>query len=125
MKKIILASIAMSFAMSCLADDIPTLIIKTDTKENSILLKNISKVQYTDTEMVIKLNDGSSKSFIIDDIKEMSFDSMNETTFVNSTNTKGQNGMEIFDLNGLKKRDTNQKGIYIMKSGKETKKVKK
>lgn len=115
----------MSFAISCLADDIPTLIIKTDTKENSILLKDISKVQYTDTEMVIKLNDGSSKSFIIDDIKEMSFDSMNETTFVNSTNSKGQNGMEIFDLNGLKKRDTNQKGIYIMKSGKETKKVKK
>ena len=125
MKKIILASLAIILSLASYAEEVPALTIKTDAEENSILLKDISKVQYTETEMVIKLHDGTSKAFVIDDIKEMSFDNISETTFINTTNGKEQNGMAIFDLNGMKKHDAGKKGIYIIKSGKETKKVKK
>lgn len=125
MKKVFFASLAMVLSLASHAEEVPMLMIKTDAEEKSIQLKDIFKVQYTETEMIIKLNDGTSKAFVIDDIKEMSFDNISETTFLKSTNDKEQNGMALFDLNGRKKHDASKKGIYIIKSGKETKKVKK
>ena len=125
MKKIFLASLAMALSISCLAEETPVLTIKTDIAETTILLKDISKVQYTDAEMVVNLNDGSTKVFVIEDITLMTFNDINISTAIYSAEGKQPNATEIFDLNGIKKGDMKKKGMYIIKVGKETKKIKK
>lgn len=125
MKKIFLASLAMALSITCLAEETPVLTIKTDIAETTILLKDISKVQYTDAEMVVNLNDGSTKVFVIEDITLMTFNDINISTAIYSAEGKQSTTTEIFDLNGIKKGDMKKKGMYIIKVGKETKKIKK
>lgn len=125
MKKIFLASLAMALSITCLAEETPVLTIKTDIAETTIQLKDISKVQYTDAEMVVKLNDGSTKVFVIEDITLMTFNDINISTVIYSAEDKQSTATEIFDLNGIKKGDMKKKGMYIIKVGKETKKIKK
>lgn len=125
MKKIFLASLAMALSISCLAEETPVLTIKTDITETTIQLKDISKVQYTDAEMVVNLNDGSTKVFVIEDITLMTFNDMNISTAIYSAEGKQSTTTEIFNLNGIKKGDMKKKGMYIIKVGKETKKIKK
>lgn len=120
-----MASFAMALSMNCLADEFPVLMIKTNVTESSIQLKDINKVQYTETEMVVKLNDGTTKVFVIEDITSMDFDNININTAIQTLDSKEQQGMTIFDLKGIKKGNMNNKGIYIIKVGKETKKIKK
>lgn len=125
MKKIFLASLAMALSITCLAEETPVLTIKTDIAETTIQLKDISKVQYTDAEMVVNLNDGSTKVFVIEDITLMTFNDINISTAIYSAEDKQSTATEIFDLNGIKKGDMKKKGMYIIKVGKETKKIKK
>lgn len=125
MKKIFLASLAMALSISCLAEETPVLTIKTDIAETTIQLKDISKVQYTDAEMIVNLNDGSTKMFVIEDITLMTFNDINVSTAIYSAEDKQSTATEIFDLNGIKKGDMKKKGMYIIKMGKETKKIKK
>lgn len=125
MKKIFLASLAMALSITCLAEETPVLTIKTDIAETTIQLKDISKVQYTDAEMIVNLNDGSTKVFVIEDITLMTFNDINISTAIYSAEGKQSTATEIFDLNGIKKGDMKKKGMYIIKVGKETKKIKK
>lgn len=123
MKQKILTTIAMALSMTCLAEEMPTLKIKTGSAESSILLKDINRVNYTDTEMVINLLDGSSKTFVIDDIKSLAFDNMDPSTSIKTHDNKEQNNVSIFDISGIKRENTDKNSIYIIKSGKETKKI--
>lgn len=123
MKQKILTTIAMALSMTCLAEEMPTLKIKTGSAESSILLKDINRVNYTDTEMVINLFDGSSKTFVIDDIKSLAFDNMDPSTSIKTHDNKEQNNVSIFDINGIKRENTDKNSIYIIKSGKTTKKI--
>lgn len=123
MKQKILTTIAMALSLTCLAEEMPTLKIKTGSAENSILLKDINRVNYTDTEMVINLFDGSSKTFVIDDIKSLAFDNMDPSTSIKTHDNKEQNNVSIFDISGIKRENTDKNSIYIIKSGKTTKKI--
>lgn len=123
MKQKILTTIAMALSMTCLAEEMPTLKIKTGSAESSILLKDINRVNYTDTEMVINLFDGSSKTFVIDDIKSLAFDNMDPSTSIKTHDNKEQNNVSIFDISGIKRENTDKNSIYIIKSGKTTKKI--
>lgn len=123
MKQKILTTIAMTLSMTCLAEEMPTLKIKTGSAESSILLKDINRVNYTDTEMVINLFDGSSKTFVIDDIKSLAFDNMDPSTSIKTHDNKEQNNVSIFDISGIKRENTDKNSIYIIKSGKTTKKI--
>lgn len=109
--------------MTCLAEEMPTLKIKTGSAESSILLKDINRVNYTDTEMVINLFDGSSKTFVIDDIKSLAFANMDPSTSIKTHDNKEQNNVSIFDISGIKRENTDKNSIYIIKSGKTTKKI--
>ncbi|MGN1257240.1 MAG: hypothetical protein ACI4UA_08775, partial [Bacteroidaceae bacterium] len=55
------------------ADQIPALTIKTDVAEKTIALTEISKVNYTDTEMCITLRDGQLMTILMDSITSMKF----------------------------------------------------
>lgn len=123
MKQKILTTIAMALSMTCLAEEMPTLKIKTGSAESSILLKDINRVNYTDTEMVINLFDGSSKTFVIDDIKSLAFANMDPSTSIKTHDNKEQNNVSIFDISGIKRENTDKNSIYIIKSGKTTKKI--
>lgn len=123
MKQKILTTIAMTLSMTCLAEEMPTLKIKTGSAESSILLKDINRVNYTDTEMVINLFDGSSKTFVIDDIKSLAFDNMDPSTSIKTHDNKEQNNVSTFDISGIKRENTDKNSIYIIKSGKTTKKI--
>lgn len=123
MKQKILTTIAMALSLTCLAEEMPTLKIKTGSAESSILLKDINRVNYTDTEMVINLFDGSSKTFVIDDIKSLAFDNMDPSTSIKTHDNKEQNNVSIFDISGIKRENTDKNSIYIIKSGKTTKKI--
>lgn len=111
--------------MTCLAEEVPVLKIKTASAESSIQLKDINRVRYTNTDMVISLLDGSSKTFAIDDIKSLAFDNMDMSTDIKSFDFMTKDKVSIFDISGIKKADTDKKSIYIIKSGKETKKIRK
>lgn len=123
MKKEILASMAMMFAAHCVADNVPALKIKTEQVESSIQLSNIDKVQYTENEMIVKLKDGEVKTFIMDEILSMAFDNVEISTAINAAGNKSEGKAAYFDMKGLPVKDANKKGVYIIKVGKETKKI--
>lgn len=126
MKKLFTFGLSMSLFMPCLADTIPALIIKTDAAEQSISLADISKVSYTEKEMLIALHNGDKQTFIIDEIKGMKFaemdDSSSTTRIIESTEVKLPVG--IFRLDG-KRNSGNDKGknLLIIKTDKDTRKV--
>lgn len=123
MKKEILASLAMMFATHCVADNVPALKIKTAQVESSMQLSDIDKVQYTETEMIVKMKDGEMKTFVMDEIMSMAFDNVEISTAINAADSKAEGKAILFDLKGLPVKDANKKGVYIIKVGKETKKI--
>lgn len=126
MNKLFTLGLSLALFLPCLADTIPTLVIKTDAAEQSILLTDISKVSYTETEMHIALRNGEEQSFVIDDIKGMKFaetdDSSSTTRIVSSKEVKLPT--ITFRLDGTRQGNGDKvKNILIIKSDKDTRKV--
>lgn len=126
MKKLFTYGLCLALFTPCLANTIPTLVIKTDASERSISLAGISKVSYTETEMHIDMRNGDKHTFIIDEIKGMEFfetdDTTSPTRIVESKEVKLST--ITFRLDG-KRNGGNDKGknILIIKSDKDTRKV--
>lgn len=126
MNKLFTLGLSLALFLPCLADTIPTLVIKTDAVEQSIQLADISKVSYTETEMHIALRNGEEQSFVIDDIKGMKFaetdDSSSTTRIVSSKEVKLP--AITFRLDGIRQgKGDKVKNILIIKSDKDTRKV--
>ena len=126
MNKLFTLGLSLALFLPCLAETIPNLVIKTDAAEQSILLADISKVSYTETEMHIALRNGEEQSFVIDDIKGMKFaetdDSSSTTRIVSSKEVKLPT--ITFRLDGIRQGNGDKvKNILIIKSDKDTRKV--
>ena len=126
MNKLFTLGLSLALFLPCLAETIPNLVIKTDAAEQSILLADISKVSYTETEMHIALRNGEEQSFVIDDIKGMKFaetdDSSSTTRIVSSKEVKLPT--ITFRLDGTRQGNGDKvKNILIIKSDKDTRKV--
>lgn len=128
MTKTILTSItAAALSMTSFAESIPALYITTDSDSTVICLKDISKIQYTDTTMIVLQTDGTEKTIAMDSVLSMCFCNTEDSGLVQAALTATEDGDDertiLFDLNGIIQGNTNKKGIHIIKSGKETKKV--
>lgn len=126
-RKILMAITATVLSLTCMAEEVPVLSMHTDSDSTVISLKDIIKVQYNDTEMIVLLTDGSAKGFAMDRILSMAFLNVDDKeltpTAVGFTTKESESGTDIFDLNGIRQGCADTKGLYIIKKGKETKKV--
>lgn len=107
------------------ADKIPALTIKTEASEKTIALAEISKVNYTDTEMCLSLRDGQLVTILMDSITSMKFSLLEENASgiaITPTNSKGAT-QSIFLMDGTRARGNEKNQILIIKAGKETRKV--
>lgn len=120
MKKGIITFLASALITPCFAEEVPSLLIKTAETEQAVVLADIDKVTYTDTDMNIAMKDGNSRSFLMDDILEMVFTG---TSSINMTPTEANENEIIYTLDGIQVNNTDKKGIYIIKVGKETRKI--
>lgn len=122
MKRKVIAFFASALMMPCLAEEVPALLVKTSATELEVSLTDIGKVTYTETDMVVVMKDGSTRSFAMDDIVSMRFTSADPSAI--GTTTAGINGKEaIYTVDGVRTAKANNKGIYIIKVEKETRKV--
>ncbi len=98
------------------------MLVKTSATELEVSLTDIGKVTYTETDMVVVMKDGSTRSFAMDDIVSMRFTSADASAI--GTTAAGMNGKEaIYTVDGIRTANANKKGIYIIKVEKETRKV--
>lgn len=124
MKKLLLSLISPAIATLCLADNIPSLLIQTETAEQHISLAEISKVNYTDTEMCIAMRNGDKHTFIIDDIKGMKFAEIDESATRIVAGTEVKLPVKSFRLDGTRKSSNDKhKTITIIKTDKDTHKI--
>lgn len=107
------------------ADQIPALTIKTDVAEKTIALTEISKVNYTDTEMCITLRDGQMMTILMDSITSMKFTLTEEIAagIALSPGNSKEVPQRIFLLDGTRAKGNEKNQILIIKAGKETRKV--
>ena len=124
MKKIFLSFLSLALMVPCLADTLPALIIKTEVAEQNILLAEISKVNYTDTEMCIAMRNGDKLTFVIDDIKGMKFAEIDDSTTRIVAGSVVKLPVKNFRLDGTRKSEKDKrKTITIIKTDKDTRKV--
>ena len=124
MKKLFIFGLTLALSMSCLADNIPSLLIQTETAEQHISLAEISKVNYTDTEMCIAMRNGDKHTFIIDDIKGMKFAEIDESATRIVAGTEVKLPVKSFRLDGTRKSSNDKhKTITIIKTDKDTHKI--
>lgn len=121
MKRQIVVAFVMLLSAHCFADEVPSLKIKTELSESSVLLSNIDRVKYTEGNMVVKLKSGEELVFAMDDVELMTFENVDNTTAIKDAGDLCKNSG--FDLKGVSVKDDKKKGIYIIKVGKETKKI--
>lgn len=127
MKKHIIPLLAMALVVPCMADGIPALLIKTQVAEQSISLADISKVNYTATEMHIALRNGNTHTFVIDDIRSMKFGEISDSSSVTriASPADAKLPVSLFRIDGM--RTSGKSGshapVIIIKSGKDTRKV--
>lgn len=120
--------------LPCFADEVPSLKIKTGATEANIELSGIRNIKFSESNMVVNLKDGTEKSFSLDDITIMEFGST--TSAIKEILAEGSEDsiFSIADINGKtiikgKNKDFQglnmslQRGIYIITSGKTTKKI--
>ena len=120
--------------LPCFADEVPSLKIKTCDTEANIELSGIRNIKFSESNMVVNLKDGTKKSFSLDDITIMEFGST--TSAIKEILAEGSEDsiFSIADINGKtiikgKNKDFQglnmslQRGIYIITSGKTTKKI--
>lgn len=125
-RKILMTIAATALSMTCIAEEVPVLSITTDSDSTAISLGDISKVQYSDTEMIVLLNDGAARVFVMDRIRAMAFGSIDDKDMEPMGIALGDKDPDdegtVFDLSGIKRGNVNKRGVYIIKSGKETRK---
>lgn len=126
MNRFLAFGLTLAFVISSLADTIPTLIIKTDAAEQHISLADINKVNYSETEMYISMRNGDKQTFVIDEIKGMKFAEIDDSAVPNRivAGTEVKLHTRGFRLDGIRKMsDDKSKGIIIIKTDKDTRKV--
>ena len=123
MRRTLFTLMVTALAVPCLADDVPALTIKTTEAENTIALSSIAKVTYTDTAMVIFLKDSSTQTFDMDHITAMTFTATDVATQIGTLKEDAAVGTAVYTLGGVRTNGTNKKGLYIIKLGKDFKKV--
>ena len=106
----------------CFAEEIPALLVKTVETEQEVGLADIGKVTYTETDMVLVMKDGSTMSIPMDDIVSMAFTSL-QPSLTSMTVEDAENTEAIYTISGVKTAKTAHKGIYIIKVGKEIRKI--
>lgn len=108
----------------CLADTVPALLIQTSKSEETLSLAEISKVNYTDTEMCIAMRNGDKLTFVIDDIKGMKFAEIDDSTTRIVAGSVVKLPVKNFRLDGTRKSEKDKrKTITIIKTDKDTRKV--
>lgn len=126
MKKTMISLLATALVTPCLAESVPALLIRTEAAEQTIALVEISKVNYTETEMLVSMRDGGVCAFVIDEITAMKFTQMEvETTAVDEApGADAKAPVGIFRLDGTRAMAGDGKHeILIMKADKDTRKV--
>lgn len=126
MNRLLAFGLTLAFVIPGLADTIPTLIIKTDAAEQHISLADINKVNYSETEMYISMRNGDKQTFVIDEIKGMKFAEIDDSAVPNRivAGTEVKFPTRGFRLDGIRKMsDDKSKGIIIIKTDKDTRKV--
>lgn len=124
MKKIFLSFLSLALMVPCLADTVPALLIQTSKSEETLSLAEISKVNYTDTEMCIAMRNGDKLTFVIDDIKGMKFAEIDDSTTRIVAGSVVKLPVKNFRLDGTRKSEKDKrKTITIIKTDKDTRKV--
>lgn len=124
MNKLLTFGLTLAFSIPSMADTLPALIIKTEVAEQNILLAEISKVNYTDTEMCIAMRNGDKLTFVIDDIKGMKFAEIDDSTTRIVAGSVVKLPVKNFRLDGTRKSEKDKrKTITIIKTDKDTRKV--
>ncbi len=124
MKKIFLSFLSLALMVPCLADTVPALLIQTSKSEETLSLAEISKVNYTDTEMYIAMRNGDKLTFVIDDIKGMKFAEIDDSTTRIVAGSVVKLPVKNFRLDGTRKSEKDKrKTITIIKTDKDTRKV--
>lgn len=124
MKKIFLSFLSLALMVPCLADTAPALLIQTSKSEETLSLAEISKVNYTDTEMCIAMRNGDKLTFVIDDIKGMKFAEIDDSTTRIVAGSVVKLPVKNFRLDGTRKSEKDKrKTITIIKTDKDTRKV--
>lgn len=124
MKKIFLSFLSLALMVPCLADTVPALLIQTSMSEETLSLAEISKVNYTDTEMCIAMRNGDKLTFVIDDIKGMKFAEIDDSTTRIVAGSVVKLPVKNFRLDGTRKSEKDKrKTITIIKTDKDTRKV--
>lgn len=124
MKKIFLSFLSLALMVPCLADTAPALLIQTSKSEETLSLAEISKVNYTETEMIISLRNGDKLTFVIDDIKGMKFAEIDDSTTRIVAGSVVKLPVKNFRLDGTRKSEKDKrKTITIIKTDKDTRKV--
>lgn len=130
---IIIALVAM-MAVSAYADDVPTLKVTTDDAEQHMVLSTIKSIKYSGTDMIVYFKDDTQKTFSVNEVSMMSFDSINEQLAAIRTLTASEGPCVITDINGRLVWSSEQgmnayevlkgrSGMYIIKVGNESRKV--
>ncbi|MGN0233336.1 MAG: hypothetical protein ACI4B5_02810 [Bacteroidaceae bacterium] len=129
MKRAVFFILTVMLAMACpaYADIIPALSIKTEASEKTISLAEISKVNYTETEMCLTMRDGQVLTLLMDDIVSMKFTELEEQAsgISISAETAKRVPASMFLLDGTRAKGNEKNKVIIIKAGKETRKVKK
>ncbi|MGM9712714.1 MAG: hypothetical protein ACI3Y5_01175 [Prevotella sp.] len=126
MKRIILSFLALGMTASCLAAADMSLLIRTAGTEHAISLAEISRVTYTETDMVVVMSDGTTRAYAMSAITSMTFGNADSTpSAISKATAETEAATSIYTLDGAKADRMGQKGVYIIKVGKETRKVKK
>lgn len=126
MKKYLYSFLGLMLVLPCLAKSIPALLIRTDAAEQYIPLADVSKVGYSEMEMRVFMRNGSVKAFVIDDINEMQFVEVGDSSAV--TSIRPLSGASIprmlFNLAGAR-ADGKEEGkqIVVVKTDKKVRKV--
>ena len=122
MKRKIIACLASALMVPCFAEEYPALLVKTAETEQEVGLANIGRVVYTETDMVLVMKDGSTMSIPMDYIVSMTFSTL-QSSSIDMTVDDAEKCKTIYTISGVKTGNTENKGVYIIKVGTETRKI--
>lgn len=129
-------STALAFMMagSCLADDVPALMISKSDGESAVVLSELLSIKFTETDMVVNMKDGTKQTFALDDIIIMELGQATQTAISSIFTDSDINSVyTLTDINGKIVARGNSslstlhsplpKGIYIITVGDKSKKI--
>ena len=106
----------------------------TDEAAHKMAISNIRSISYNGNMMVISHKDGNESSFNINEVKSITFNSI-ETSIQSICQRKGEEPYSIYDINGVEIQSgitnmeggidnkLNLHGVFVVKVGDTTKKV--